>query len=206
MRGHRVLVVSALLSLIVAAAAAQVDPTDTAATSTRTDTTQTAVSDTAPPPIPPETATGTATDTGDINATDTVATGTATDTSGPVSRFHLGFELETEAILLPILAFAIALLLGIIWHSILLQREISGYPEVSSSWLKLRLIPLIIGGVIIVAAYFFFVRGLSDETLRIARPRVEVGLMIASIVLLIWWLLPRPGVPVAIQRREDVAE
>ena len=180
---HRVLsAVLMSLLLISLAARAQVDPT---------------TAGTQPPALASDAtadSTQTSTDATDTTATD--ATGTEpTTTAAPLTlpvvwRLHLpGVELETEAWLLPFVAFVVSLLLAGILHWVLVARDVAKWP-------KLRLLPFLLAAAILVATYFSFVRGLDEELLRIAGPRLRLWLYIYGLaVFVLWLLLPRPKVP-----------
>lgn len=141
-------------------------------------------------------------DPNQLPADTTDTTGTVTDTSATPStpqvwRLHIpGVELETEAWLLPLVAFVATLLLGGILHAGLVSHDVRRWPNTGGSWWKLRLPPFILAEAILAETYFLFVRGLDEDVLRVAGPRARLWLYVYGLaVLVLWLLLPRPKVP-----------
>lgn len=198
-RNYLVAVVILHLLVLGAVAHAQVDPVGSTATDTQSAAPPagtTATDASADPNQLP-------TDTTDTALTDTTATdGTAPTTTtvpalpGPW-RLHIpGVELETEAWLLPLVAFVVSLLLGGILHAALVAHDVKKWPRTSGSWWKLRLLPFLPAATLLILTYFFFIRGLDEELLRIAGPRVRNWLYGYGLaVFVLWLLLPRPKVP-----------
>src|SRR5438128_2539314 len=136
------IVALAVLMLAGRAGMGQIDPASPPADTT-------SVNDTAP--LPTDAVPANATD--DPPALDTT-TDTGIDTTGntPVtpladedlSRLKMGFELETEAWLLPLAVFISTLLLGLALHGILVTHDVKRWPDTSGSWWKLRFWPLLL--------------------------------------------------------------
>ena len=118
-----------------------------------------------------------------------------------VWRLHIpGVELETEAWLLPLVAFVATLLIAGIFHAGLVSHDVRRWPNTGGSWWKLRLPPFLIAEAILVATYFLFVRGLDEDLLRIAGSRARLWLYAYGLaVFVLWLLLPRPKVPTRVK-------
>jgi hypothetical protein len=190
MKVLRTLTVAAMLHLLVggSVALAQVDPT----TTTASDTASTATAD------PNQEPTTDTTDTSST-ATDTTATTATTSTTplgeGNVSWLHHTFELETLAWMLPLVAFILSILIGAAVHAGIVQHDVRGWPNTSGSWWKLRFLPLLLGVGLVITSYFLVVRGLDEELLRVAEPRAKLWAAIYLVLLLVFWLLPKPKAP-----------
>jgi hypothetical protein len=196
MRRLLYLTASAILPLIVLSKVAygQVDPTTSTRTSTAS-TSTTGTDATADPNLTPPSATDTTTST----ATDTTATTSTAPQplqEGQITVFHHTFELETVAWLMPLVAFIVALLLGMAMHAFLVAHDVGRWPTTSGSWWKLRFPPLLFGVAVVIGSYFLVVRGLDEELLRVADFRARLWVCVYLVLILVLWLLPRPKVPV----------